>query len=137
MSKGRAIIIFFTIVTIVAVTFFGFNKYRQPQQSKTFHAVFLSNDQVYFGKVAEDTETNLTLTDVYYLKASTDTTAIKNLTKENSATAKLALVKLGEELHAPKDKIAINKEHILFTEEMESNGTIMDAIRRYEQKISQ
>ena len=133
MYKSRTFIILFALIVICGITFFGMKYFETPQHSKTFHAVFLTNDQVYFGQILEDTDKTLTLTNVYYLKANAEINPPRGLTNESTASAKLALVKLGEELHSPKDKMTINKEQMLFSEEMESSGTIMDAINKYEQ----
>ena len=110
------------LVFVTAIIFVGlmwlFQKSRTPDTK--YIAVFLNNNQVYFGQQLFSFNSFLTLKNVYYLKA--------NMTDTASPSAQLTLVKLGEELHAPTDEIKINRSQIIFIEEMKSKGTIMDAI---------
>ncbi len=106
--------------SLVVVGGYNWSKQETYYNSYSYTAVFLDNDQVYFGRVELESDLRLILTDVYYLKAS----AIANA----SDSAQLSLIKLGEELHGPKDRMVINREHVLFYEEMRNDGTIMDSI---------
>ncbi|HSX47111.1 MAG TPA: hypothetical protein VLF87_03945 [Patescibacteria group bacterium] len=84
-----------------------------------YHAVFLDNNQVYFGKLQRfaDTAIFMTLTGVYYLQ-----------TVDDSAVLNVDLVKLGTEIHSPEDKLHINMSHILFWEKLQDDGPIVTAI---------
>jgi len=42
------------------------------------------------------------------------------------------LVKLGQELHGPVDSMQINRDQILFYEDMKESGKVMEAIRSYQ-----
>lgn len=48
--------------------------------------------------------------------------------------SQLTLVKLGSELHGPIDSMTINKDHILFIEEMKEDSKVVQAIREYERQ---
>ncbi len=104
--------------------------FQDTDTQQPFTAVFLSNNQVYFGHVVEATEDVIVLERVYYLKTSTAVASLEDNTDQpdNSAEAKLLLVKLGSELHRPHDRMAINRAHVLFMEEMKNEGPIMEAI---------
>jgi hypothetical protein len=43
----------------------------------------------------------------------------------------LSLVKLGNELHGPKDEMTINKAHIIFVEDLKADGKVVTAIDKY------
>lgn len=98
-----------------------------------YQAVFLTNGQVYFGKLTDVSATYATLTDVYYLQVAPQ----PNLQgSQNQQTAsqqqqqqQLFLVKLGKELHGPVDEMKINREQILFYEDIKEEGTVMKKIR--------
>lgn len=102
--------------------------------SKPFSAVFLTNDQVYFGHTIKNTKEIILLEDVYYLKANAQITGQDEKNKEGSVSAQLSLVKLGEELHSPQDHMTISKNQVLFWEDMKDKGVIMDAITEHERQ---
>jgi len=89
-----------------------------------YQAVFLDSGQVYFGKLKEGKEF-YALTDVFYLQ-----TGASGLDQ----TSSLSLIKLGSEAHGPEDKMEINKEHILFVEDMKSDSKVVKAILDYKSK---
>lgn len=100
-----------------------------------YSAVFLTNDQVYFGHIQSLREDTLILSDVYYLKAKAD--VIDPKAENTEATAKLSLIKLGDELHGPENQITINREHVLFYETMKDDSVIRKAIADDEAKNQQ
>jgi hypothetical protein len=83
-----------------------------------WQAVFLSNNQVYFGKLEENNGKYLTLSNVYYLRTADDL----------QSGGALNLVKLGGELHGPKDPIYIPKESVLFWENMRADSRVVQSI---------
>ncbi|MCA9376114.1 MAG: hypothetical protein KC925_03545 [Candidatus Doudnabacteria bacterium] len=88
-------------------------------------AVFLDNGQVYFGTVVRSSYRELHLTNVHYLQTSP---LIE--TSEDAPDTELNLVKLGSELHGPEDRMVINRDHVLFTEELQPSSVVVQAMRR-------
>jgi len=135
MPRKRLIYI---VILIVLVLFASFIFYRTrlsgpaSTKSNVFSAVFLLNDQVYFGQITKETDNEIVLRNVYYLKANA--TVDTQSSEENAANVKLSLVKLGDELHNPEDWMIINRDHVLFIERLRPQGTIMDAIRKYQKE---
>jgi hypothetical protein len=86
------------------------------------YAVFVDNGQVYFGSIESETQTDLVLTHIFYLQK--DAQAM-------NAQGDAALLKLGNELHGPKDRMEINREHILYLEELKEDGKVSQAIQSY------
>ena len=43
----------------------------------------------------------------------------------------VSLVKLGDELHGPADKMEINRDQILFIEDLKPNSQVVMAIKNY------
>ena len=101
---------------------------REPARGG-FQAVFLDNGQVYFGKITGDGEKNIILTDIYYLQANKPLQA-----GDIGSQPDLALVKLGNELHGPVDRMEINREHVLFVEDMKPDSKVVKAINDYKSK---
>lgn len=103
-------------------------------ESSGYQAVFMSNGQVYFGKLSGMTASYATLNDIYYLQVTTPPTGDASQLNQQQAAAQqqLQLVKLGEELHGPVDQMKINRDQILFYEDMKEEGKVMQAIREYQ-----
>ena len=106
----------------------------EQQTSSGYQAVFLTNGQVYFGKLSGMTASYATLEDIYYLQVTTPPVANASQLNQQEAQAQqeLSLVKLGEELHGPVDEMKINRDQILFYEDMKDEGKVMQAIRKYQ-----
>lgn len=100
-----------------------------------YQAVFLANGQVYFGKITDANNQTLILEDIYYLRSAGNLqiSEIKNSTT-TPATDNFSLVKLGNELHGPEDKMSINLSQVLFTEDLKVDSKVVEAIRAYEMK---
>ncbi len=96
-----------------------------------FQAVFLNGGQVYFGKIRDLNSRFITLDNIYYLQ--TNETTDKN-GKPTAVSPTLA--KLGCELHAPEDKMVINREQVQFWENLkdEKQSKVAYAIQEYVKK---
>ena len=92
-----------------------------------YTSVFLVNGQVYFGKLYQETGESLDLRDIYYLKAESTATDGKTSTQQ-SGNVPFSLVKLGEELHGPNDRMRINRQQVLFIESLKTNSKVVEAI---------
>jgi hypothetical protein len=88
-----------------------------------FQAVFLKGGQTYFGKITKLTEKQLILEDIYYLRHNKTT---------NKAGEDVTLVKLGEELHGPEDKMIIERKEVQFFENLKADSDVSKAIKEYE-----
>ncbi len=87
-----------------------------------WQAVFLSNNQVYFGKLKDVSSNYLTLSQVYYLRTATE------LEQNQAAGSNLNLIKLGGEVHGPEDTIYIPKASVLFWENMKDTSRVVQTI---------
>lgn len=105
-----------------------------------YSAVFLSNNQVYFGKVSDLNSEFATLKEVYYLKIQNSLVPpqegdVKVENKDQPQQKnELTLIKMGNELHGPTDEIKINSKHILYVEELKEDSKVVKAIKEYQQK---
>lgn len=90
--------------------------------SSQWQAVFLNNNQVYFGKLKDYDSNYLALSDVYYLRSATD------LEQNQTSSTNLNLIKLGGEVHGPEDTIYIPKQSVLFWENMKDTSRVVQTI---------
>lgn len=87
-----------------------------------WQAVFLDNEQVYFGKITDLNSEYITLTNVYYLRRGVEL-------ENNDGTAPLNLVKLGGEFHGPEDMMYIRKDSITFWENLKPESRVLRLIQ--------
>ena len=95
-----------------------------------YQAVFMTNGQVYFGKLSGVASKYQTLTDVYYLQVQQ---AVQPAATDNK-DAKISLTKLGKELHGPTDRMNISSDQVLFWEDLTDDSAIVKAIAQYQEK---
>lgn len=88
----------------------------------TYQAVFLTNEQIYFGRLKNIDSDYLILYDVYYAKVT-----------ESGAGQ---LVKLGVgEPHSPRGEMIINQEQILFWENLNLDSPVVNTIKSMQSKV--
>ncbi|HWQ99309.1 MAG TPA: hypothetical protein VN397_00485 [Candidatus Methylomirabilis sp.] len=89
------------------------------------YGAFLTNGQVYFGVIERDFGDRVVLVNVFYPKARSGAVA------EPSQQDDLQLIKLGNELYAPEDRIEINAKQLLYLAKLKDDGKVGKAIREY------
>lgn len=99
-----------------------------------YSAIFLTNGQVYFGKLYSSTPEVVDLRDIYYLQVNQQIQP-----NQSGATASpapnqqpdIVLVKLGDELHGPNDRMRVNSSQVLFIESLKKDSKVVKAIDDY------
>lgn len=101
-------------------------------ETDKYQAVFMSNGQVYFGRLSNLGGGYAQLTDIYYLQVQQ---AVQPATEKKATDQpKVSLTKLGNELHGPTDKMHISRDQILFWENLKDDSTVVKAIKDYKSK---
>jgi hypothetical protein len=103
-----------------------------------YQSVFLTNGQVYFGKITYYDSSYVELSDIYYLQVipvlqQGEENNQNNNKNPQEQKSELSLVKLGNELHGPTDRMIINRDQVVFVEDMKDDSKVTDAIRRHQQ----
>ncbi len=103
--------------------------------TKEYQALFLTNGQVYFGKLQAFNGGYFKLTDVFYLESSTDTSTSTSKNPQQASTSQsgnLQLIKLGSaQVHDPEDQMVVDKTQVLFFENLKSDGKVTQSIQQY------
>lgn len=81
-----------------------------------YQAVFLTNDQIYFGHLNSISSDYLILFDVYYVKVN------------ESGVGQLVKLGIGEP-HSPKDEMIISQDQVLFWENLNSDSPVVNTIK--------
>ncbi len=110
-----------TIVIASAVCVLAYQSLRdhvQPELSTPYHAVALTNGQVFFGRVDRLDGNYTVLRDVFYIQS-----------RQNPESKEVAnvLVKRGGEAHGP-DRMIINRQQVLLIEPVGSDSKIAKLI---------
>ncbi len=146
-TKRSAVLFLFIIpivLFVIALSIYGWKTVVRVKTARAqYQAVFLTNGQVYFGHVQDRNAQYLKLSDVYYLQSVQplqEPQAPGDIKKKDAPTPpvpaqpELTLVKLGQELHGPRDRMDINRDQVLFIEDLRDDGKVASAIKGYNAK---
>lgn len=114
------------ILAILLLLVAGGTAWLARRADGPWRAVFLTNNQVYFGHFLwTPYSSTVTLKDIYYLQAS------QPLQQGDSANKPPAMkiVKFGNEIHGPTDKMVIMKKQILFWEDLREDSAVAQKIK--------
>lgn len=124
------------LVVILVAAFFlikaGVGSGKKAGNSVDWQAVFLSDGQVYFGKVASENDREVILKNIYYLQ--TPGSLQQGGDSLNKQKGEISLIKLGGEIHGPQDEMRINREQVLFIEDLKDDSQVVEAIKRHIEK---
>lgn len=118
-------IIFSALVLLLALYWIGYFGARPNEDA--WQAVFLTNGQVYFGKLETINRNFVVLTNIYYLQVSRPLQQPENA-QQDEQQPNLNLIKLGDELHGPEDAMYIERKNIMFWENLKNNSNVVRAI---------
>ncbi len=118
------IILILIVVLVVGVGGFLLLKSHRPVASSGYQAVFLTNKEVYFGKVAETSGDYVTLNDVHYLVSQTPAAD----QKQASPSANFSLLKLSDSSLKPEDTMIINRRQIVLIEDLKPDSNVVKTI---------
>ena len=116
-----------TLAVIGMIMMFKQNDEERFVAKDKMQAVFLNGGQVYFGKIRELNNKYVGVTDIYYLRVNQQ---VQPKEGEN-AQQDISLVKLGCELHGPTDQMLINRDQVVFWENLKTDGQVAKAVEAY------
>jgi len=132
-SLSKVLAVLLVIVSVAVLAWFGIRLLNAATadaavKGKQYQAVFLTNGQVYFGKVSKTDSSYVKLTDIYYLQVQQQ---VQPKDQSASQTPQVSLAKLGGELHGPEDVMYISRAQVLFWENLKDDGKVTKAIKDY------
>jgi len=131
----KVVITAVAVIVVLVLAFFVYTRLLGGSGVKSgqYQAVFLTNGQVYFGKLEDPTSKYVTLTDVYYLQVQ-NSEEKGNDQNQQLSQGEPQLIKLGEELHGPEDEMKISQTQISFWENLKDKSKVVEAIENYQEK---
>jgi hypothetical protein len=124
---GGVLIIIIALLIASALALFIFSKPASESRlvdTGKLQAVFLTNDQVYFGKITSINKQYVVLGNIYYLQSSN--------ASSKDTSGQISLIKLGCELHRPQDRMVISQQQVSFWENLESDGQVAKLVQKYQ-----
>jgi len=116
----------FLILAILLLFIAGGATWFARRDNGPWRAVFLTNNQVYFGHFLWTPFTStVTLKDIYYLQVSQPLQS----GDAGSLPPEMKIIKFGNEIHGPADKMVILKDQILFWENLREDSPIAQKIK--------
>ena len=125
------------VLAVLAGGWFAWQKLSVDNgiDSGKYQAVFFTNGQVYFGKLTVLNDGHLKLTNVFYVQSQDDTKTEKAAEGEVAANQNnMQLIKMGNEVHGPEDAMIINRDQVLFYENLKPDGKVSQTINEYKDK---
>jgi hypothetical protein len=131
------------IIGLVLIGALGFGAWYYEQNTTVgaqidkgkYQALFLTNGQVYFGKLDLLSGDYYKLTSIFYLQTSSaNSTSSQNPQDTSKNSTDVKLIKLGSEVHGPQDEMVVGKDQVLFLENLKSDGKVAQSISQYQAK---
>lgn len=134
LKLASVALLFSATILVVALLWFVVlgspNKEGRFVDSDRLQAVFLNGGQVYFGRIKDLNDSYMRVRDIYYLRVNQQ---VQPDQQQQQATANdISLVKLGCELHGPQNEMLINREQVVFWENLKSDGQVAEAVAQFE-----
>lgn len=127
MEKNQKIFLVAVAIVVLILIIFGFPAASSKTiDDTTYQAVFLTNGQVYFGKLSHPRTKYPELQDVYYLRRNPQ----QPEKGETIDQPQITLIKLGNEIHGPVDQMFVNRDHILFWENLKKDSEVVASIMK-------
>lgn len=118
------------VISVIVGLGLGGNKNSESRyvDSSKLQAVFLNGGQVYFGNIQDLNSEFLTMGNIYYLRVNQQ---VQPNQQQSNNSNDISLVKLGCELHGPTDSMVINREQVVFWENLKNDGQVAKAVEEY------
>lgn len=140
--KRKLFVIIIAIALISTGIFLSYLTLRNSSttahiESGKYQAVFFTNGQVYFGKLSPLSGGYLKLQDIYYLQTKTDDASTNPQETASDTANDVELIKLGNEIHGPEDEMILNKDQVLFFENLKEDSRVSQSIKTYQTQNKQ
>ncbi len=133
-SRVASVILLFSVTALI-IAVIGFLMFGKDEPESKYvdtskmQAVFLNGGQVYFGRIQTLNSRYVRVSGIYYLRVNQQ---VQPDQKANQAQQQdISLVKLGCELHGPTDEMLINREQVVFWENLKDDGQVAKAVDQY------
>ncbi len=114
---------------LALVVFRGSDVVSKTPDKKRFQAVFLTNGDIYFGKIKDINSSFISLDNVYYIRAGGGASP-----SPSPGGANLQLVARGKEIHGPIGQMQISSQNVIFWENLKTDSKVVEGINNDKDK---
>lgn len=135
-KNSKWLIVAIIVLLVAAGGWFAWQKFVADDgiDGSKYQAVFFTNGQVYFGKLTVLGSSQLKLTNVFYVQSQDDNKTSKAEGEVATNQNNMQLIKMGNEVHGPEDAMIINRDQVLFYENLKADGKVSQTINQYKDK---
>lgn len=131
---GFGFLIALVLIVVGVIFVLMMSNFNNPESNAVaknkYQAVFLNGGQVYFGNISDLNSKYIKLGNIYYLRVNQQVQPNGNTQSNND----VSLVKLGCELHGPQDTMIINRDQVVFWENLKDDGQVVKAVNEYKKQ---
>jgi hypothetical protein len=109
-------ILLIIVLAVVALRYKS-NLFGREAQDGSYYAVFLNNDQAYFGRI-EKTDIEIIMSDVHYLSSGSQ-----------ASSTSPQLFRLKDQMHRPEGSLNIPIQNVAFYEKLSEESPIVKSIK--------
>lgn len=128
------VVIIMLVAILATLGFLAFNQLKSTPtgiDSSRYQAVFLSNGQIYFGKLESFNDESFKITKVYYPEVkSEDSTSEEVDGSETDSQNSIKLMRVIDGVHGPDDEMIIIKSQILYYENLKADSQVAKLIEQ-------
>ena len=115
------------VAALIILLFIGVPREQSYVNKDNEQAVLLTSGQVYFGKIKTVNKEYLELQHVFYYSNSDSSVPVNLNTQQGS----VAVTKMGCEPHAPADRMVINRDQVVYWENLQPAGQVSKKIAEW------
>jgi len=114
------------VVVLAGLAYFRGKRQDPMDTVKTdqYQAVLLANGQAYFGKIKAFNSEYVKIESIYYFQNNQI-----NQTNQDQNNQQLTLTKLGNEIHGPEDVMFIERQQLVFWENLKDDSKVVQTIK--------
>ena len=136
-SYGKAIFVFAILIFVFVLIFTGISLWQDGTVRNTiqlfkykgsYQAVFLTSGQAYFGNITEINNEYIIMKNAFSIKVQQ---AQADEEGEEVSSSEIKLLSIEEEFYEPEGYMLIEKDSILFIEELKDSSQIIEIIENY------
>jgi hypothetical protein len=114
-------VVLIIVIEFAVAAIFSIGQFT-PKASTTWSAVFLNDNEIFFGHIKTTNSQQLELTNVYYLQRTQPP-------QGTQAPAQLSINSLvTSQIQCPQDDITLDRANILYTQDLESSSFVVTTL---------
>lgn len=125
-KKSVTLLVVGIIILVAIIVFLVLTIFVSPNKEGSWSAVSLINGRTYFGQITRQNSEVINLENVHYLQMQ----QVPAQEEGQEPESQLSLMSIKEELHSPVGEMQINRDQVLFIQELKSDSQVVATIKQ-------